>query len=322
MGLGRIATLQGHGLVLFFGNLTLRDNHRSALAFALLAFALLSVGDAVVKSMAGMWPGTAISAFRYLLGALGLGTVLLAREGRAGFAYPKMRWQVLRGLSVSVSAVAFFSAVQLMPIGEATAISFTSPMITALLAAVMLKEPLRRETWIASGIAFVGVLIILRPNFGILGWVALLPVLSATGMAFLMIANRKVAGTGSALAMQFNVASIGTVFLLVATCVGHWRGVPFFAVEVPSAIVLAKCALIAVTATTAHACLFIATTRADAGMIAPMTYVQLLLAGAFGWVLFGERPDALAVLGAVVIVGAGLYLWKSGKALPAPTVVE
>lgn len=300
----------------------MRNGHRSALVFALLAFALLSVGDAVVKSMAGMWPGTAISALRYLLGAIGLGGVLFAREGRAGFAYPKLRWQLLRGLSVSISAVAFFSAVQLMPIGEATAISFTSPMITALLAALILKEPLRRETWIASAVAFAGVLIILRPNFGLLGWVALLPVLAATGMAFLMIANRKVAGTASALAMQFNVASIGAICLFFATIAGHFSGLAFFAVAIPSATVIAKCALIAVTATTAHACLFIATTRADASAIAPMTYVQLLLAGGFGWVLFGERPDALALLGSAVIVGAGLYLWRSGKAPTEPILTD
>ena len=300
----------------------MKNSHRSALALALLAFALLSVGDALVKSMSGMWPGTAISALRYVLGALGLGSVLLAREGRAGFAYPKPLWQLLRGISVSISAIAFFSAVQLMPIGEATAISFTSPMITALLAALILGEPMRREIWIASVIAFAGVLIILRPNFALLGWVALLPVVAATGMAFLMIANRKVAGTGTALSMQFNVASIGAVCLLGATIAGHFSGIAFFAVAVPSVSVVLKCVLIAMTATTAHACLFIATTRADASAIAPMTYVQLLMAGVFGWVLFAERPDALAILGSAVIVGAGLYLWKSGKAPPEPALTD
>lgn len=305
-----------------FGNQILINSHRSALVFALLAFALLSVGDAVVKSMAGMWPGTAISALRYLLGAIGLGGGLFAREGVAGFSFPKLRWQLLRGLSVSISAVAFFSALQLMPIGEATAISFTSPMITALLAALILKEPLRRETWVASAVAFAGVLIILRPNFGLLGWVALLPVLAATGMAFLMIANRKVAGTGSALAMQFNVASIGAICLFFSAILGHYSGFAFFAVAIPSVTVIAKCALIAVTATTAHACLFIATTRADASAIAPMTYVQLLLAGGFGWILFGERPDALALLGSAVIVSAGMYLWWSGKSPPEPPLTD
>jgi len=300
----------------------LKDNHRSALLFALLGFSLLSVGDAVVKSMAGMWPGTAIAALRYLLGAVGLGAVLMASEGRAGFTYPKLNWQVLRGLSVAVSAVAFFSAVQLMSIGEATAISFTSPMITALLASVILSEPLRRETWIASGVAFVGVLIILRPNIAVLGWAALLPVLAATGMALLMIANRKVAGTGTALSMQFNVASIGTLFLVVATVVGHVSGLAFFEVPRPAPIVVAKCALIAVTASIAHTSLYMATVRANAATIAPMTYVQLLMAGMFGWLLFGEHPDAFAVFGSAIIVGAGLYLWRAGKGPAEPVMTE
>ena len=292
----------------------MKDNHRSALVFALLGFALLSVGDVVVKSMAGLWPGTAIAALRYVLGAIGLGAWLAAREGRAGFAFPKLRWQILRGFSVAVSAITFFSAVQMMRIGEATAISFTSPMITALLAAVLLKEPLRRATWIASAIAFVGVLIILRPNFGLLGWAALLPMMSATGMALLIIANRKVAGTGSALSMQFNVAVIGAIFLAIATFLGHFSGISMLAVNMPAPSVLAKCALIAVSATIAHTALYMATTRADAATIAPMTYIQLVMAGAFGWILFDERPDALAVLGSAAIVAAGLYLWRSGKA--------
>ncbi|MBA4355923.1 MAG: EamA/RhaT family transporter, partial [Novosphingobium sp.] len=226
----------------------MKDNHRSALALALLGFCLLSVGDAVVKSMAGMWPGAAIATLRYLFGSIGLGTVLLVREGRAGFAFPKLRWQLVRGISVGVSAIAFFSAVQLMPIGEATAISFTSPMITAVLAALLLAEPLRRETWIASIVAFTGVLIILRPNFGLLGWAALLPIFSAAGMAFLIIANRKVVGTGSALSMQFNVALIGTLFLLCATVSGYAAGVPALVVPMPAPIVVAKCAMIAVSA--------------------------------------------------------------------------
>lgn len=306
----------------FQGTSRLQDSHRSALIFALLGFALLSVGDAVVKSMAGMWPGTAIGALRYVFGAVGLGIVLLLREGPSGFAFPKPRWQVLRGFCVAMSAMSFFSAVHLMPIGEATAISFTSPMITALLAAVLLNEPLRRETWIASIVAFGGVLLILRPNFGLLGLAALLPMVSATGMALLIIANRKVAGMGSALSMQFNVALIGSLFLCIATLSGHFSGVAFFAVQVPAMSVIAKCALIAVSASTAHALIYMATTRAGAATIAPMTYVQLLMAGVLGWVLFGERPDGVAAAGAVIIVGAGLYLWRAGRAPEEPTMTD
>lgn len=300
----------------------MQDSHRSALLFALLGFALLSVGDILVKGMAGLWPGIALAALRYVFGALGLGVTLGMREGRSGFRFPEPRWQLIRGLSVGTSAISFFSAVQLMPIGEATALSFTSPMITALLAAVILKEPLRKETWIASGIAFAGMLMILRPNFSELGIVALLPLISATCMALLIIANRKVAGKSSALSMQFSVAFVGMIFLLTAATLAHFSGIPRLAIVTPPAIVVAKCAFIAFSASFAHAFIYMATTRAGAATIAPMTYVQLLMAGGFGWLLFSERPDAMTALGAVAIVSAGLYLWRSGRGPAEPVTTD
>lgn len=292
------------------------SGNRAGLLFALGGFAMLSLGDVVVKSMAGMWPGSAIAAVRYVIGAIGLGVILYRREGRAGFAFPHLRWQVLRGCSVALSALAGFTALQLMPIGEFTAISFTSPMLTALLAAVLLGEPLRRETLVASLVAFAGVLIILRPNFAILGPVALLPVLAALGMALLIIANRKVSGSGSALAMQFTVAAVAAVVLSIAAIAGHLSGIALFEIPAMPPVVLIKIVIIAVNASIAHALIYLATTRAGAGAIAPMTYVQLLMAGGLGWALFGEHPDLTALAGATVIIGAGLFLWRAGRAKP------
>lgn len=298
------------------------NHYKSALLLALIGFALLSVGDALVKSMAGTWPGIAIGALRYVFGAIGLGVALLLREGAAGFRFPHLRWQIVRGVSVAMSAMAFFTAVQVMPIGEATAISFTSPMITALLAALILRDPMRKETWMASGVAFVGVLVILRPNFLLLGPAALLPVIAATGMAMLMIANRKVAGKASALSMQFNVALIGAVCLVTATVAGHLGGLGFMQLSIPPVSVVLKSVVIAITASTAHMLIYLATTRAGPAAIAPMTYVQLLMAGMFGWVLFGEHPDLAAATGSLVIVAAGLYLWRSGRAPPEPAMTD
>ncbi len=181
---------------------------------------------------------------------------------------------------------------------------------------------MRKETWIASGVAFAGVLVILRPTFLLLGPAALLPVIAASGMALLMIANRKVAGRGSALSMQFNVALIGAICLVSATIVGHLIGLGFIQLSVPPVSVVFKSAVIAVTASTAHMLIYLATTRAGPAAIAPMTYVQLLMAGMFGWVLFGERPDLAAATGSLVIVGAGLYLWRSGRAPSEPAMTD
>lgn len=302
---------------MLWGN-TLQGRERSGLVFALAGFALLSVGDAVVKSMAGLWPGLAIAALRYVAGVIGLGVVLALREGRAGFRMARPGWQMLRGGGVALSAMAFFTALFLMPIATATAITFTSPMITGLLAALILREPMRRATWIASAFAFAGVLIVLRPNLATLGAVAFLPLLSATGMALLMIGNRAVAGHASALAMQFSVAFFGTLILVPAAIIGHFSGLPMLHIGVPEWSVAARSVLIACSASLAHTLVYMATTRAGAATIAPMTYVQLLMAGFFGWLLFRERPDATALFGAAVIVAAGLYLWNAGRAEAPP----
>lgn len=291
----------------------MRHTERSGLLFALAGFSLLSCGDAVVKSMAGQWAPTAIAALRYAFGAFGLSALLALREGSKAFAMPVPYVQLLRGVGVAMATVGFFSAVFVMPLAAATALTFTSPMITALLAAIFLGEPARRETWIASFIAFAGVLIVLRPNFISVGWAALLPLLSAFGMSLLMIANRSVAGKASPLAMQAFVALLATPVLLVATIGFNFSGIESFSVGWPHWSVVARAALVACSASTAHWLIYLGTTRAGAATIAPMTYIQLLIASVLGWLFFDSHPDALTLLGAGVIIGAGLYLWNAGR---------
>lgn len=279
---------------------------------------MLSVGDAVVKSMAGQWPGLAIAALRYVIGSSGLAMALLVAEGPASFAFPRFRFQVLRGCAVATASVAFFTSLSLMPLATATAILFTAPMLTALLAALILREPLRRETWLASLVAFAGVLIVLRPNVGTLGLAAVLPLVAATGNALMVIGNRAVAGRGSALAMQFTGAAIAMPVLVSAALLGSASGFRPLALHWPSAAIVAKCAFIACSATSAHALIYLGTTRAGAALVAPMTYVQLLVASLLGWVIFHEAPDAFTLLGAAVIVGSGLYLWRASAARGKP----
>ena len=291
----------------------MQHTQRAGLLYAAIGFILLSCGDAVIKTMAGQWAPTAIAATRYVLGAVGLGAVLAAREGRAGFAVPMPGIQLMRGAAVATATVGFFTSIFLMPLSEATSITFTSPMITALLAALFLGEPARRETVLASLFAFAGVLVVLRPNFAALGWVALLPLICALAMSVLMIGNRAVAGRGSALAMQFFVAAAASPLLLLAVLAGEASGAERFALHWPDWTVLARCAVVACSATAAHFFIYLGTTRAGAATVAPMTYVQLIIALTLGWALFGERPDAMALIGAAMIVAAGLFLWRQGR---------
>lgn len=291
----------------------MRQNDSHGLLFALCGFALLSVGDAVIKSIAGAWPGTAVALTRYAIGVALLGTLLWRRDGRSGFRLTRWRWHMLRGFGVAMATVGFFSALFVMPLAEATSISFTSPILTAILAAAILGERLRPISLVTMLLAFVGVVIVLRPTFAELGLVALLPLLAALGMSLLMLGNRAVAGSGSPLAMQFAVAALALPVLVAVNLAGHFSGLPQYRVGLPDWTIVARCALVACTASAAHWLIYLGTERTGAARVAPMTYVQLLMALVLGWALFGDRPDLIALAGAAVIIAGGLLLWWTGR---------
>lgn len=296
------------------------QNARTALVLALCGFSVLSIGDAVVKSLAGAWPGTAVAALRYSFGAIGLAALVRATAGRKGFALPNPWLQLGRGAAVALATICFFMAVMALPLADATAIQFTSPMLTGLLSPFVLGERAPRAVWGATIVAFAGVLIVLRPNLLALGPAAFWPLGAAFGMAWLMIFNRKAAGLASPLAMQLLLAAMAAPILIVAATLLHLSGGTAFQVPPPSAEVILKCALVALTATTGHWLIYSATVRANAAIIAPMTYVQLIIATLLGWAWFGHAPDAARLGGAALIILAGLWLWRSQKpALVAET---
>ena len=295
----------------------MHQSDRAGLLFALAGFCTLSIGDAIVKGMAGEWPAPAMAATRYVAGTLLLAVLLLRYEGAAALRLPRESLQWVRGIAINFSAVGMFLAVWIMPLAEATTIAFTQPMITAVLAVLVLGERARLSTWAATLVAFGGVFLVLRPNFDTAGWGVLFPLMGATGMAITIIANRKVHGRASVLAMQYYMSVTAMIVLALATIAGHLSGIEGFVMHWPHWSVAARCVFIGLTATLAQWLIYMGTAKAGAGTVAPMTYGQLLMAVALGAIFFGDWPDATALLGAAVIVGAGLFLWWRGRA-PEP----
>lgn len=293
-------------------------NARTALLLALAGFTILSMGDALVKTMAGQWPGTAVAALRYGAGAAGLALLVAIKEGRKGFRVPMPWIQLGRGAGVSVATICFFLAVMAMPLADATAIQFTSPMITFILSALLLGEKAPKAVWGATALAFLGVLVVLRPNVLALGAAAFYPLGAAAGMACLMICNRKAAGAASPIAMQFLAALMAAPLILAAAALLALTGAPQFQVPAPSASVVVKCLAVACTATCGHLLIYMAVVRASAAVVAPMTYAQLLTAAALGWLMFGNAPDFSTFGGAALIIAGGLLLWRSQKPREVP----
>ncbi len=287
----------------------MQQDERSGLLFAVTGFAMLSVGDAIIKTMAGEWSPIAVAALRFTIGAAALTALLLVKEGAGAFRPHNLKLQMWRGFCLAMATLCFFSAIFQMQLATAMALAFISPVFVSLFSGPLLGERVRPVVWLVSLIALAGVAIILRPNFAVLGWVAVLPLASAFFFALMVIANRASAGQGSALSMQAFIAIFAAPILIAAAWLGHVSGAPTLAIGTPSWDVVLRCALVAVTASTAHWLAYIGTMRAGAATIAPTTYVQILIASVLGYLLFGDMPDLLTMVGAAIIVSAGLLLW-------------
>lgn len=291
----------------------------ASLLMALTGFTIMSVGDAIVKSMAGEWPAPAVSALRYTFGAIGLGIAVAVVHKRAGFFLPRPWLQIGRAAAVSLATICFFLGVMAMPLADATAIQFSSPIMTALLSGIVLGERVPRAAAGATLLAFAGVLVVLRPNVLELGASAFYPLGAAFGMSWLIMFNRKSAGDAPVLVMQFLLALFAAPLLILAATILSLVAGPGFEVPAPTGMVVLKCAIVAILASVGHLLLYAATVRASAAVIAPTTYVQIMMASLLGWVAFGDAPDAATLGGAVLIILGGLWLWRSQTAPPART---
>ena len=265
--------------------------------------------------MAGDWPPYAVAALRFSIGALGLSALLWRAQGPTAFV-PVNPWlQMARGLCLAMASLCFFSAIFVMPLAEAMARGFLAPILLQVFAGVLLGERVAPKVYAVSLVALAGVAIILRPSLAVLGWAALLPLVSAVFFALLMVANRASAGRSSALAAQVFVAGACAPILILASLFAKISGVPELAFTWPSWDVVARCAVVAVTASTAHWLVYLGTAKAGAAEVAPAIYVQMVVAVTLGWVFFDETPDEWTLVGAAMIIAAGLYLWQDGQRL-------
>lgn len=287
---------------------------------ALIAFSGFPIGDAVIKSMAGDWPAPAIAALRFTIGAIALAIILYWREGRAGFQISRPWLHAARGFALAAATITFFSAIFIMPLADAVAISFINPILTALFSGWFLKEKMRPATWIATIVAFGGVLIMLRPNVATFGWIAVLPLFSAVAMSSMLILNRMVSSQRSIFAAQFYIAFWAAIFLSIAAFVGHFWVPVLYVPSAPDWDVILRCAIVAITATGCHFLLYMSTMRTTAAAVAPIVYIQLIIASAISVFIFGDAIDPLALAGGGLILLSGLFLWRSER--KAATVIE
>lgn len=230
---------------------------------------------------------------------------------RAGPSFWRTRHpllQLLRSSALLIATMCFFGGLRYLPLAEASAVTFLAPILVVVLSGPLLDEQPDRARWIASIAGFVGILILVRPGSSIFHPATLLLALAALCNAFYFISTRKLADE-SAYTTLFYSALVGTVGLSFAL---PWQ----LESETPSLGHGALFLLLGLFAGMGHWFVISAYLMAPASMLTPFTYLQMIWATLYGFVLFGQLPDRASALGMAVIVasGVGLALQERARA--------
>lgn len=207
--------------------------------------------------------------------------------------------QIVRGAALLGSTFFNFWALQYLQLAEASAISFAAPLVVTALAGPLLGEQVGIRRWAAVCVGFIGVLIVTRPGTGAMHWAALLSVCSMLSYASYAIMTRRMHRTESPSAMIMISGMVGAVALApyapgALASLDGWFWVLALLTGAFGAI--------------GHGALVMAHKVANASVLAPFAYTQMIWMILWGYFVFGDLPDTWTVVGTCVIASAGLYI--------------
>ena len=232
--------------------------------------------------------------------AFGLLAVMpwLYKTGLTGLRTKRLHLHICRALFGITAMVLWFFTLSLMPLAEATALSFTAPIFTSILAVFFLKELMRRHRLIAVGLGFLGALIIIRPGLAAINPTALLAVVTALvwGSGTILLKYMSRSETTSAIVIYLPLF-LTPLSLLPAILVWEW----------PTAELWGMAILFGAVGTAGHFCLTRALTVADATSVVPFDYLRLPFVAVIAYVVFGEVADLWVWLGGGLIAGSAIY---------------
>ncbi len=220
-----------------------------------------------------------------------------------------------RSLSICFATVCFFTAIQVMPIADSLAIFFVMPLIVTLLAPWFLDEKVGWRRIIAVVVGMAGATILIKPGYALFGARTFLPLGTAVGFSFYLLLTRKLARKReekglTPLSMQFYVGVIGTLIMLVVLLLMRNSELAPFKPDWPELWQWRLLVLIGFIAAVGHLMIANAFKHADASVLAPFQYFELIGAVLLGWWVFDDVPGTNTWIGSFILVGSGLYIFR------------
>ena len=288
------------------------DNIGRAIVLTLITIGVFGIQDAISKVLVQSYSPFQITMMRYWGFAL-FALVLVTRQAplRQALSSKVPVWQVLRGVLLMADIWFFALALKTVPLGELQAITLVYPLLVTLFAIPILGEEVGVFRFAAVGVGFAGALVIVRPGGLPLDWGVLFGVSSATLYAIYIVITRKVSQFDSAATSMTYTALVGLV-LSAAVGVFFWQPMGWGDVLMVIAIMATTCA--------GHGVMVYALSMAPASVVQPFNYFSLPWAILLSAVVFGHWIDAVSLLGAAIIVGAGLVVMarERMRKIPVP----
>lgn len=265
----------------------------------MLAVFMFSSMDTLAKHMLKReaYPLPPLIFARYAVHLAFMLALLAPRMGLNLVRTQRLGLQVLRGLLLVASTAFFYLSLTYLPLAEAAAISFVGPVLVAALSGPLLRERIGRRQWLAVGLGFLGVLIIVRPGGGVFTVHAVFPLICALLFSLYQVLTRKLAGRENAMTTLFFTALVGALITALP--------LPF-TWQTPSMLQLTFMIGIGMFGGFGHFLLIRAVEHASPAALAPFVYTQLVWSTLLAFLAFGEFPDSGSLLGMAVIIAGGL----------------
>jgi drug/metabolite transporter (DMT)-like permease len=312
--------------------MTARPQTRNIAGMAALALGIFvfSTQDAIIKSISGDYALTQAIVIRSVVSLPILAAMVHAESGLRGLISANLWGLLARGLILLLSYTAYYMAFPALPLAEAIALFFVSPIFVTLLAGPLLGERVSLRSWLAVAVGFAGVLFILRPGAALFEPAALLGLISAAAYALAMIFARKLGVSEPATVMAFyqNGAYLVGAILIAGLCaalgltkLGHpsldFLVRPWVMPSAKDFVLMGACGVIAAIA---MSLLTQAYRLAEANLVTVFEYTGMIWAPLWGFLFFAEIPRWTTIVGMALIVAAGLYS-LIGAAAKKPEVI-
>lgn len=289
----------------------------AGIAFMCAGVLCLTINDAFAKWLGGFYPVVEVAFLRMLFALPWIVAAAFLFGGRGALSTRRPLAHFGRGLLATCATLTFFLGLTRLPLAEVTAIAFAAPLFVTLLAMPLLGERPGPARWIATCVGFVGVLLIVRPGSSAFALAALLPLGTALSYGLLMLTARML-GRGETIWATMFYATFVPLVITAAMLPWFWQ-TPALE-HLPYFIGFGFFGGLAMTLITQGFRIGIAS------VVAPFDYTGLVWATVFGWLIWGEIPSSLSVLGGVVITVCGVYLaWaqaRNGRRRTAPELLH